>query len=165
MTAEEYGCAFQRGYDKTVRLLVSRGVQSDWAREVAQTAWVRGLERLSQLRCDNLVVTWVNAIALNVYRRFVRKEATYRSLTEQGPDQVLPELCTPEQVNLAAIDIAQILRSCCVRDRTLLREQMSGFTAKEIAKRDGVTQTAIRLRMLRARRAARARVTCTGLVA
>lgn len=164
MTAEEYGCAFQRGYDKTVRLLVSRGVQSDWAREVAQTAWVRGLERLNQLRCDNLVVTWVNAIALNVYRRFVRKEATYRSLSDQEPDQTLPKLCSEDQVNLAAIDVAQILRSCCARDRTLLREQMSGLTAKEIARRDGVTQTAIRLRMLRARRAARARVAYPALM-
>jgi DNA-directed RNA polymerase specialized sigma24 family protein len=149
MTVEEYGRAFRLGYDKTVRLLVSRGVQCDWAHEVAQTAWVRGFERLGQLRSDNLVVTWVNAIALNVYRRFVRKEAAY---------QQLPELCTEDQVNLAAIDVAQLLRNCCPRDRALLQEQMSGFTAKEIADRDGVTQTAVRLRMLRARRAAKSGV-------
>jgi DNA-directed RNA polymerase specialized sigma24 family protein len=150
MTSEQYGNAFQRGYDVTVRLLVSRGVPGDWAREVAQTAWVRGLERLNQLRCDNLVVTWVNAIALNVYRRFVRKETAYQSL---------PELCSEDTVNLAAIDVSRILHNCCPRDRTLLRQQMSGFTAKELAHRDGVTETAVRLRLLRARRAALARLT------
>ena len=149
MTEEEYGRAFLKGYDVTVRLLVSRGVPGDWAREVAQSAWVRGWERLSQLRSDNLVVTWVNAIALNVYRRFVRKETVY---------QILPDLVSDRTVNLAAIDVAQILRGCCLRDRTLLRQQMSGFTAKELAQQDGVTETAVRLRLLRARRAARARV-------
>jgi DNA-directed RNA polymerase specialized sigma24 family protein len=149
MTEEQYGRAFQKGYDVTVRLLVSRGVPGDWAREVAQSAWVRGWERLGQLRSDNLVVTWVNAIALNVYRRFVRKETVY---------QVLPDLVSDRSVNLAAIDVAQILRGCCVRDRKLLRQHMSGFTAKELAKQDGVTETAVRLRLLRARRAARARI-------
>ena len=149
MTVEEYGRAFQRGFDVTVRLLVSRGVQGDWAREVAQTAWVRGFERLGQLRSDNLVVTWVNAIALNVYRRFVRKETAY---------QTLPELTSEDRVNLAAIDVSRILRSCCPRDRKLLRQQMSGFTAKELANQGGVTETAVRLRLLRARRAARARL-------
>src|SRR5271155_1380041 len=126
MTVEEYGRVFPKGYEVTVRLLVSRGVPGDWAREVAQTAWVRGLEQLGQLRCDGLVVTWVNAIALNVYRRFVRKETVY---------QTLPELVSEETVNFAAIDIARILRTCCARDRALLRQQMSGFTAKELANR------------------------------
>jgi DNA-directed RNA polymerase specialized sigma24 family protein len=149
MTVEEYGRAFPKGYEVTVRLLVSRGVPGDWAREVAQTAWVRGFERLSQLRSDNLVVTWVNAIALNVYRRFVRKETAY---------ETLPELVSENSVNFAAIDIARILRTCRPFDRALLRRHMSGFTAKEMADRDGVTETAVRLRLLRARRAARARI-------
>jgi DNA-directed RNA polymerase specialized sigma24 family protein len=34
---------------------------------------------------------------------------------------------------------------------------MRGFTAEEIARQHGVTETAIRIRLLRARRAARAR--------
>ena len=64
MTREEYGQAYQRGFDLTVRLLLSRGAPRDRAREVAQAAWARGWERLSQLRNESLVVTWVNTIAL-----------------------------------------------------------------------------------------------------
>ena len=74
MTKEGYGQAYQRGFELTVRFLLSRGVQRDNAREVAQAAWVRAWERLSQLRDDNLVVTWVNTIALNVYRGLIRKD-------------------------------------------------------------------------------------------
>jgi DNA-directed RNA polymerase specialized sigma24 family protein len=149
MTRDEYGQAYQRGYDLTVRLLLSRGAPRDRAREVAQAAWARGWERLSQLRNDHLVVTWVNTIALNVYRSVLRSEPCY---------QTLPELSTKPGVNLAAIDVARILRICRPCDRVLLEQQMRGVTAEELARTQGVTETAIRIRLLRARRAARTRV-------
>lgn len=149
MTREEYGQAYQRGFNLTVRLLLSRGAARDRAREVAQAAWARGWERLPQLRNDNLVGTWVNTIALNVYRSVLRSEPCY---------QALPELSTRGGVNLAAIDVARILRICRPCDRILLEQQMRGVTAQEIARKQGVTETAIRIRLLRARRAARSRV-------
>jgi DNA-directed RNA polymerase specialized sigma24 family protein len=149
MTRDEYGQAYQRGYNLTVRLLLSRGAQRDRAREVAQAAWARGWERLSQLRNDQLVITWVNTIALNVYRSVLRCEPCY---------QELPELSTKAGVDLAAIDIARILRICRPCDRVLLEQQMRGVTAEEIAREQGVTETAIRIRLLRARRAARSRI-------
>jgi DNA-directed RNA polymerase specialized sigma24 family protein len=149
MTRDEYGKAYQRGFDLTVRLLLSRGAPRDRAREVAQAAWVRGWERLSQLRNEELVVTWVNTIALNVYRSVLRSEPAY---------QALPELSTKAGVNLAAIDVARILKICRPCDRLLLEQQMRGVTAEEIARTQGVSETAIRIRLLRARRAARSRV-------
>jgi len=149
MTREEYGQAYQRGFDLTVRLLLSRGVPADRAPEVAQAAWARGWERLVQLRNEGLVVTWVNTIALNVYRNFLRSEPCY---------QALPEISTKAGVNLAAIDISRILKFCRPYERLLLEQQMEGATTEEIAREQGVSETAIRIRMLRARRAARARV-------
>ena len=139
MTRDEYGQAYQRGFDLTVRLLLSRGAERDRAREVAQAAWARGWERLFQLRNEALVVTWVNTIALNGYRSALRSEPTY---------QELPELSTKASVNLAAIDVARILRICRPCDRVLLEQQMRGVTAEEIARKQGVTETAIRIRML-----------------
>lgn len=149
MNREEYGKAYQRGFELTVRLLLSRGVPTDRAREVAQAAWTRGWERLGQLRNESLVVTWVNTIALNVYRNFLRSEPAFLTL---------PELSTKGGVNLAAIDISRILKICRPYDRFLLEQQMRGVTTEEIALKQGVSETAIRIRMLRARRAARARV-------
>jgi len=58
-------------------------------------------------------------------------------------------------LDLAAIDIARILRACRPLDRFLLEAQMNGVTAKEMAREQGLTETAVRIRFLRARRSAR----------
>jgi len=149
MTREGYGQAYRRGFNLTVRFLISRGVPRDMARDIAQAAWAKGWERLSQLRNESMVITWVNAIAMNVHRSVLRSEPAY---------QALPELYTRAEINLASIDLARILKFCCPRDRALLELQMQGETAEEIARKQGVTETAIRIRLLRARRAARSRV-------
>jgi len=149
MTREGYGQAYQRGYELTVRFLLSRGLGRDIASEVAQTAWVRGWERLTQLRNETMVVTWVNTIALNVYRTLLRSETARRELPEVADRAVA--------IDLAAIDVARVLNSCGPRDRILLEQYMDGFTMAEIAERQNATETAVRIRLLRARRAARGR--------
>ncbi len=148
MNRDDYGKAYQRGYNLTVRFLISRGVVRETARDVAQAAWVKGWERLSQLRNESMVTTWVNSIALNVYRSVLRSERAF---------QALPEFYTGEGVNLAAIDLNRILKFCAPRDRALLELQMQGETAEEIARKQGVTETAIRIRLLRARRTVRSK--------
>ncbi len=148
MTRDEYGRAYQHGYDLTVRLLLSRGVRPEPAREVAQAAWVRGWERVAQLREDKLVVNWVNSIALNLYRSVLR----------QPVFQELPELRAAPKVNLAAIDLDLIFKVCRPADRALLEQQMAGMSAEEIARKKGVTETAIRIRWMRARRSAKRRI-------
>jgi DNA-directed RNA polymerase specialized sigma24 family protein len=116
---------------------------------VAQAAWVRGWERRTQLRNEALVTTWVNTIALNVYRSLLRSESLNREFTEVPNGSVA--------IDLAAIDVARVLNSCAPRDRILLEQYMSGFTMAEIAREQNATETAVRIRLLRARRAARYR--------
>ena len=57
MTKEEYGKAYQRGFNLTVRFLVSRGLSYDAALDTAQAAWAKGWERREQLRDPNLKAT------------------------------------------------------------------------------------------------------------
>jgi len=147
MTQEGYGQAFQSGFGKTVRLLRSRGASPDKAEDAAQAAWLRGWERLHQLRDENMVVSWVNTIAINVHRRTSQHEARYESL---------PELCGQAGIDLAAIDAARILTLCRPRDRIILEQRMVGLTTEEMAGKQGVSPAAVRIRLLRARRAARA---------
>jgi DNA-directed RNA polymerase specialized sigma24 family protein len=149
MTCEEYGNAYKRGYNLTVRFLVSRGLTYDGAQETAQAAWVKGWERLSQLRDANMVLTWMNSIALNIHRSCVRREPFL---------QTLPELATPPKVNLAAIDVGRILQTCKKNDKLVLqRHYLEGYKVQEIARAHGWTETAVRIRLLRARRAANKR--------
>src|SRR5271165_5335287 len=147
MTRETYGEYYQRGFNLTIRFLISKGVACEDARETAQAAWAKGWERLSQLRNETMVVTWVNTIALNVYRSIRRKPSC----------QSLPELSDEPHLNLAAIDVERLFRSCKVEDRQMLSQHyLEGMKIDELATRQGRTETAVRIRLLRARRSAKA---------
>jgi DNA-directed RNA polymerase specialized sigma24 family protein len=146
MNRYEYGKAYQTGFDRTVRFLISKGARRDGAQEAAQAAWVRGWERLNQLRSDTSVFTWINSIALNFYRGVIGRETLY---------QPLPDLPSRDHIDVAAIDVDRVLLCCRPAERRLLQSHMEGGTMGEIAREIGVTETAIRIRKMRARRAAR----------
>lgn len=154
MTDDAYGQAYQRGFDRTVRFLLSRGARSECAKETAQAAWVKGWERINQLRNESVVTTWVNTIALNCYRGVLRTE--HRQLP-------LPELSIEADINLAALDIERILAGCRPNDRQLFEYYLHDHPIEEIARKQGISHTAVRIRLLRARRAVRSRVTETGV--
>ena len=149
MTVEAYGEAYQRGFDRTIRLLLTRGAQIDCAREAAQAAWAKGWERIGQLRNESVVTTWVNTIALNCYRRVMRNENHQLPLTE---------LATTPSVNLAVIDLDRYLARCRPSDRKLFDDYLEGYPLEEIAARHGISYTATRIRLLRARRAVQSRI-------
>lgn len=145
MTTEEFGSAYQNGYDRTTRLLVKRGLSWDGALETAQAAWARGWEKRGQLRNPNIVVNWINSIALNMHRSSLRHEPFL---------QDLPDLPAPPEPHLAAIDVQFILQTCDKRDRLVLqRHYLDECKAQDIAREQGLTETAVRLRLFRARRA------------
>src|ERR1043166_2705510 len=146
MTRNAYGEAYRSGFDRTVRFLISRGAQRDSAQEAAHAAWARGWERLDQLRNEEMVLMWVNSIALNAYRRGLRRDTL---------NEPLPELSSHFRIDFAAIDVDRVLKFCRPIERDLPEQQMLGATTGEIAREHGVTQTAIRIRLMRARRAAR----------
>jgi DNA-directed RNA polymerase specialized sigma24 family protein len=122
-------------------------VNRDTAIDVAQGAWLRGWERLDQLRDESVLVTWVNTIALNQFRKTVRRDQRHEALR----DVPYPK----PALNWAAIDLSRILSRCRSRDRVLLKAQLEGVTVKELSERSGASAIAMRLRLYRARHAAR----------
>lgn len=60
-------------------------------------------------------------------------------------------------MDLAPLDTTKILQFCA-GERTLFEHQLGGLTTGEIAKQERVSATAIRVRLLRARRDVRARL-------
>jgi DNA-directed RNA polymerase specialized sigma24 family protein len=83
----------------------------------------------------------------------------YRSALRREPEyQELSDASVGVGINLAAIDVARILTICRPTDRSLLVQYMHGLTLREIARRLDITETAVRIRLFRARRAARAGV-------
>ncbi len=130
---------------------MSRGLSEDQATETAQAAWVRGLERLHQVRDAQKAVRWVNSIALNLYRNQIRKESKFEELHE------LPVKSAP---NLAAIDITRMLAKCKENERNLLVQRyLEQRGISDIARDYGCSQTAVRVRLVRARRRLREKFT------
>jgi DNA-directed RNA polymerase specialized sigma24 family protein len=145
---EEYGSAYQKWFPSTVRFLVSRGLSDDTAKEIAQAAWVRGWQCRSQLRDAAFLLTWVNSIAANLHHRFMRYEQRYLTISESA---VAPS------VDHLSIDVSQVLSGCPPVDRTILKQfHLEERPIREIARQHCCSVTAMRIRLVRARRSARA---------
>ncbi len=152
ITSTDYGGAYQSGFQLTVRFLISRGVPPDSAEETAQAAWAKGWEHVASLRTRAHLRTWVNTIALNLYRRVVRKQRR----TEPFDPITFANWCTGGGLNVAAIDLSTVLAMCDGPDRLLLIYQMRGLTTSEMATQVGASEGAVRVRLMRARQAAKA---------
>lgn len=150
MVQGEFGETYRHGFVRTIRLLRSRGASIDQAEDIAQSAWLQGWRKLGQLRNNGLLVTWINAIAINFYYRSGKNEARYQELSGF-------EVCDSLGINSISLDVAKILKISRPRDRSLFEQQLAGLTIQEIADQQGISTTATRLRLFRARRAVRAK--------
>ncbi len=150
MNSATFGTAYGEGVKRTVSFLLRVGVPHDHAADVAQSAWMRGWEKREQLRDESMILSWVNTIALNDYRRTVRKR-----YWEMSWKPAYQDIATTF-IDCAPIEMTQILDACKPADRRLLAAQLKGATAEELAEEAGVTQAAMRIRLHRARRKARA---------
>jgi DNA-directed RNA polymerase specialized sigma24 family protein len=62
-------------------------------------------------------------------------------------------------MNVAAIDVKRILKECKPNDRVVLEgHYIEGYKVQEIARKHGWSETAVRIRLLRARRSVERRL-------
>ena len=115
------------------------------------------------MRDERFLFTWVNTIALNFYRGENRTDSLKRVASDF--DTHLAKL-KGHTIDVAAIDVSRVLERCRPADRVLLIQHMQCVKAAEIARDHGLTQTAVRIRMLRARREARSKIeVCANIAA
>lgn len=105
----EFAKAYEEGFLRTEKFLVSRGVRRDNAREFAQEAWTLAWEHIDQLRNDTKIVGWVNTIAWN---EFLRMGRTRRLTVAMEIDHEPTTL-----IDTAAIDVATILGASTPHNR------------------------------------------------
>lgn len=146
MTQTEFASAYQVSFRQTVKFLLSKGAVAHDADDVAQTAWIKGWECLAQLRNHQHLTTWINTIAFNLFRRAIRRQRRQEPLTDMSG---------PENINLAAIELRNVLKLCAPAERILLTHQMNGLTTREMAHSMGTSEAAVRVRLTRARQSAR----------
>jgi RNA polymerase sigma factor (sigma-70 family) len=144
MTSKDFAKAYRTGYPSTVRFLLSTGVPADKADDVAQAGWTRGWERRTQLEEPRKIVSWINTISLNLFRKHLKR---------QRPTEELCDVPTHPRVNAATIDIRMGLGQCTLEDRELLESYyLEGYTSRELGEKKHCSSEAIRVRVLRAKR-------------
>ena len=149
ITCEEFGIAYKIGWSQTENFLISRGLQVDEAKEKAQAAWVKGWERRFQIKDKRKTLAWINTIALNLYRSSYRKDSRHDPLFE---------LPVPHGIDFSAIDLHTNLNQCRSGEQRLLRlRYFVGVDIKDLADQYQCTETAMRVKLLRARRSLKAR--------
>jgi len=145
MTTDDYSEAYESGYKRTIRFLLSRGLDAAKAEESAQAGWSAGWEKRSQIRKPKQVVQWVNTIALNIFRVRYRKESVEEALPFQDPPAKYGNLNS-------RIDLARAVEKCPKVEWSLLSAHYAfGFTSGEIGAMLQQNPVTIRVRVLRAK--------------
>ena len=149
ITRKEFGNRYERGRMQTVKFLISRGLREEEAKEKAQAAWAKGWERRYQIKNKKKTLAWINTIALNLYRSSFPRDSRYLSFREHP---------TSPKVDIAAFDLHRKLDQCRDIEKEILElRYFAGFNIKDLAKRYGCAESAMRVRLLRARRSLRAK--------
>lgn len=142
LSVEDYARAYQDGYSKTVRFLASTGAPLDLAEEVAQAAWVRGWERLSQLRHVQALTFWINSIAKNLLRSNYRKQ----QLSTELQETTLVE----NPLESEPIDAHRMFEGCTETEKELLNlYYLEGYTSQELSSTFGLSAVGVRVRLTR----------------
>jgi len=155
MTPEQFGEAYSRNFEPMVRAFTQRDGRRDKAEEIVQSAWVRGFERLDQLRDDRALLPWIRQIAGNKRWDDIRSRQRVRQLEPEDVIAVEPN------VNLVAIDAERdadrILQLCDdERQRTMclcvyIHESPTAVVAQDM----GISSQALMSRLARTRRVLR----------
>ena len=153
MERENYGEAFESGYGATRRFLLAHGAAIEDAEEIAQAAWARGWEYREQLRDPEMVRFWVNSIARNLFR--ARFRGPNAAPLDGFHSSYMPSYTPSYTLDTQLIELNRMLERCPLRDRSLLKRSLEGYSAEEIAREAGITSTGIRVRLLRIRNSLR----------
>ena len=155
LTEKQYETAYSKGYPRTIRFLLSTGVQCDLAEEIAQAAWARGWECRAQLKSQGAVAVWVNTIAKNLVRVNYRRKKTTEELNENSA------VVQPYYDGSA---VGQILAMCSPVDRDLLTQHyLEGWSSNEIAPRLGISPVSVRVRLMRIKQSLRTAMGLRGM--
>jgi RNA polymerase sigma factor (sigma-70 family) len=151
MTNDQFGAAFEidGGYKKTVAALIRRGVNRNFACEIAQAAWVRAWEHVSELRDETKILGWTMAIAHRMWLTSFRQPVS-TSISELRCDPAFADSADPSR-----LDLYRALAKCKPRERLVIEALLNGHSRGELAEMSGKSLPAIHAELSRARKTLR----------
>lgn len=149
ISESDFVAAFQGGIKITARYLRSVGANRDMAEEVAQGAWTRAWQYRAQLADPRAILPWVNTIARNLYWAALTSQKRLLQI-EEHPSASMP---------WHKLEIDRLIKSCSPFESRLLQLfYYLGFSTFEIAQREGINPTTVRVRLMRLRVSLRLRM-------
>jgi RNA polymerase sigma-70 factor (ECF subfamily) len=125
------------------------GGDAPLAEELAQEAWVRGIEGLPRFAFRSSLRTWLLGCVLNCWREHRRRSA------RTGP-LPLPEPAAPARLPWLALDLERAIAALAPGQReVLLLHDVEGYSHTEVARMLEIDAGTSRSQLLRARRAVR----------
>jgi RNA polymerase sigma-70 factor (ECF subfamily) len=125
------------------------GGSADLAEELAQEAWVRGVEGLPRFAFRSSLRTWLLGCALNCWREHLRRAA------RTGP-RPLAEPEAPDREPWLAVDLERAIAALAPGQReVLLLHDVEGYSHAEVARLLEIEESTSRSQLLRARRTLR----------
>ena len=156
LTPVEFSAAYENAFRLTRGLLLSRGIGSTLADELAQAAWARAWERRTQLRQPDRLVAWVSSIALNLLRNEMKRHNNVLPLTEYVASITASAGDWTDVIS--KVDAERAIRSLSQADRQMLVSSViGGLTSRENAACSRLSPGAVRVRLHRAKRMLRER--------
>ncbi len=158
--ATAFDVLVNRYQEQIYRLMVRACHHPDDAEEVAVAAFGRAYEKLEQFEGRSSFVSWLGRIATNLcFRRREKKEFETVALDEinEPPDEDSPERHAVRE------EMRRIIRAAVAAlpepDRSVLRlRDIEEFSAAQTALQTGLTESAVKSRLHRARKALRAQL-------
>jgi len=119
------------------------------AEEIAQEAWVRGVEGLPRFAFRSSLRTWLLGCVLNCWREDRRR-------AERSGPRPLPERADPAPPSWMALDLERAIAALAPGQReVLVLHDVEGYSHGEVARLLGIDSGTSRSQLLRARRSLR----------
>jgi RNA polymerase sigma-70 factor (ECF subfamily) len=144
--------AFERLYlahSARIQTLARRILGHDLAEDGAQEVFVHAWEQLGKFRGEALFATWLHRLAVNV---LLRQAEVARRIAGRIAPAFLEELQTPSLDEAASMDIdAALARLGAGLREVVVLHDMEGYTHDEMAEALGISISASKMRLHRAR--------------
>jgi len=144
--------AFERIYHRhgaKIFALATRFLGRDLAEDALQDAFIHAWEGLAQFRGDSLFATWLHRIAVNV---FLRQATTARRIERRFAATDIATLAGTEASLETKMDVEAALRRLSEELRiVVVLHDLEGFGHREIADTLGISPSASKMRLHRAR--------------
>lgn len=144
---------------RCIAMARSRGVSQETAEDIAQTAFVKLIEHIQEMRMDNPaeVRAWLNRVVFNLCMDIHRRKKPTDSIDDSiAAQHALVTHHSPERLAIADQELRDAYRTLTTDQREVLMWVASGYDTDEIAKGLGITDAAVHSRTFQGRKRLRA---------